>query len=73
MKKFIFLLAIVTVLLTASCKKDYNCNCVGTLSGGQTTNVTSIINNTKAKAKTTCTGYQTSSAVGNETLVCTIQ
>lgn len=73
MKKVIFSLAIVAALLTA-CKKNYNCTCVANLGGGgPNTNVTSVINNTKSKATKTCTGYQTSSAVGNETLTCSIQ
>jgi len=72
MKKVILSLIIVAALSTA-CKKNYNCLCVATLSGGGTTNVTSVINDTKSKATKTCTSYETSSAVASETLTCTIQ
>ncbi len=73
MNKIIFSLVIVTALSTASCKKNYNCNCVATLSGGQTTNVTTVINNTKSKAQKACTDLESSSTVGNETIVCSIK
>lgn len=72
MKKVSFSLIIIATLSTA-CKKNYNCNCVATLSGGQTTNVTTVINNTKSKAQKSCTDLQTSSNVGNETISCTIK
>jgi hypothetical protein len=72
MKKIILSLIIVAAL-SISCKKNYNCVCNGALYGGQTTNVTIIVNDTKSKAKTTCANYQTSSTVGTETITCSIQ
>ena len=69
MKKVILSLVVVAALAT-SCKKDYNCVCTVT-SGGARVSATTVIHDTKSKAKTACTADQTT--VGGVTSSCAIQ
>ena len=59
MKKVILSLVVFVSLATVSCKKDYNCVCTYTYLGVTQTFPT-VINDTKSKAKTTCTALASS-------------
>ncbi|TSA49476.1 MAG: hypothetical protein D4R43_03835 [Sphingobacteriales bacterium] len=73
MKKSLTLLASVALIavLFSSCKKDWTCTCVLTNSGTQLSSTpTTISNASKADAKTTCDGFN--STVGTLVQTCTI-
>ena len=63
MKKTLIIVAFATFIFT-SCKKDYNCSCdtivtidltsIGGTKETETTNVTTVINETSSKAITAC-------------------
>ena len=69
MKKIVLLVMVVASLATVSCKKNYNCVCTYTYVGVTQTS-TIVINDTKSKAKTTCSAYATPVSGNPET--CTI-
>ena len=57
MKKIILsLLIIVALSIMVSCKKDYNCVCTISQTGFPNATTTTVIDDTKSKATTTCTG-----------------
>ncbi len=59
MKKLLLLVAVVAAMSTTSCKKDYTCTCTYSYLGS-TASVSYTIKDTKKKATTACTAYQTS-------------
>jgi len=68
------LLLIVVILLTVSCKKSYNCECIITYNVVGTPKVaaTTILDDTKIRATKACTNLSTV-VVGVSTSTCTIQ
>ena len=85
MKKTLIIVAFATFIFT-SCKKDYNCSCdtivtidltsIGGTKETETTNVTTVINETSSKAITACDAmdepFETNGTVSAE-VACSIK
>jgi hypothetical protein len=73
MKKSVLSLLII-VLITVSCKKSYNCECIITynVAGNPKVAATTILNDTKIRATKDCNNLSTVVA-GVSTTTCSIQ
>ena len=70
--KKLVLLFFVMVLLSFCTKKNYNCTCITKAVGYATETDTVVIKNTKAQAKSICTGKNYTSQEGDVVMTCTI-
>lgn len=74
-KVFVFAALTLAVFSFSSCKKDYTCKCDQAISGTVVGTTSTIIKDSKSKAKTTCEDMSSSQTTGGvtQTVTCTIQ
>lgn len=69
MKK-LFPVAIIAVfaMMFTSCKKDYTCSCTETDGGTVVATVSATFHDTKSKAQTACSSYQSTVSTGGTSI-----
>jgi hypothetical protein len=74
MKRIITAAAFISLVVFASCKKDYTCECVTTDNAGNNVSSSITIHATKADADTDCSGKATSNSSGSAVITtCSIK